>query len=328
MMFYVLCAALCLSVLFVVTVGTSALCLLAARYLSHGLESIKPRTAANLLFAIRMLPFVAACVVAFGFVLPAFLKLEPRSTTEGMSLKLASLALAGASLIVILAMRIARSLRATAQVERDWRGRSQELWMAGFRAPLYRVEGAFPFLAVTGLLRPRVYVGRSIVEVLSPAEMRAALAHEMAHVRSFDNLKQLLLKSLRWPGAFENVIGSFSTWVHASEAAADEEAVATGALALDLSAALVKMGRISRGHISAPQILASQFTPYAAASSLPTRIARLERLLEDGPPVVKARPLGSGTIFLLSLAAGILAYAASISAILPWIHEALELLVH
>jgi len=177
------------------------------------------------------------------------------------------------------------------------------------------------------LLRPRVYLGRPVVELLSPAEMQAALAHEMAHVRSFDNLKQLLLKSLRWPGAFETLIGSISTWVHASEAAADEEAVAAGAMALDLSSALVKMGRIARGNIPTPQILASQFTPYAAASSLPARIARLERLLEDGPPVVKVRPLGNGTIFALSLAAGILAYAAGINAILPWIHDALELLV-
>lgn len=327
MMFYVLCAALCLSVLFVVTAGTSTLCLLAARSLSRRFENIKPRTAANWLFAIRLLPFFAACVVAFGFVLPAFLKLEPRSTAEGMSLKLATLALAGAALIVTLAMRIARSLQATAQVERDWRRRSHEMHMTGFRAPLYCVEGAFPFLAVTGLLRPRVYVGRSVVELFSPAEMQAALAHEMAHVRSFDNLKQLLLKSLRWPSAFENLIGGFATWVHASEAAADEEAVAAGAMALDLSAALVKMGRIARGYIPTPQILASQFTPYAAASSLPTRIARLERLLEDGPPIVKVRPVGNETILALSLAAGILAYAVSINAILPWIHDALELLV-
>ena len=327
MMFYLLCAALCLSVLFVVTAGATALCLLVARSLSLRFENLKPRTAANWLFAIRLLPVFTACVVAFGFVLPAFLKLEPRSTAEGMSLKLATLALAGATLIVTVAMRIARSLQATAQVEGDWRKRSHELHMTGFSSPLYCVEGAFPFLAVTGLLRPRVYLGRPVVELLSLAEMQAALAHEMAHVRSFDNLKQLLLKSLRWPGAFDSLIAGFSTWVHASEAAADEEAVAAGAMALDLSSALVKMGRIARGNIPTPQILASQFTPYAAASSLPARIARLERLLEDGPPVVKVRPLGNGTIFALSLAAGILAYAAGINAILPWIHDALELLV-
>src|SRR5215813_1431070 len=147
MMFYFLCAALCLSVLFVVTASLSALCLLAAHSLSHRFENIKPRTAANWLFAIRLLPVFTACVVAFGFVLPAFLKLEPRSTTEGMSLKLATLALAGAVLIVTLAMRIVRSLQATAQVERDWRTRSHELHMTGLRAPLYCVEGAFPFLA-------------------------------------------------------------------------------------------------------------------------------------------------------------------------------------
>src|SRR5262249_41153909 len=162
MMFYFLCAALCLSVLFVVTASLSALCLLAARSLSHRFENIKPRTAANWLLAIRVLPVFAACVVAFGFVLAAFLKLERGSAAEGMSLKLATLALAGAALIVTLAVRIARSLQATAQVERDWRSHSHELQTVGFRPPLYCVEGPFPFLAVTGLLRPSVYVGRSV----------------------------------------------------------------------------------------------------------------------------------------------------------------------
>lgn len=327
MMFYALCAALCLSALFVVTAGTSALSLVAARFLSGSIERIKPRTAANLLFTIRILPFLTACVVAFGFVLPAFLRLEPHSTAERMNFKLVALALGGTLLIVTLVLRMAQALRATVRVERDWRRHSQKLEMAKCRAPIYCVEGAFPFLAVTGLLRPKVYVGRSVVELLTPSEMQAALAHEMAHVRSFDNLKQLLLKSLRWPRSLDDLAGTSSTWLHASEAAADEEALAAGTLPLDLSAALVKMGRISRGHISRPPILASQFSPYVSASSLPTRIARLERWLEDGPPVLEARARSTGTILTLSLAVGILAYVASINAVLPWIHEALELLV-
>jgi len=326
-MFYLLCAALCLSVLFLATVGGSMLTIVAVRGTRHWLRLAKPRTAANVFFAARMSPVIFACIVAVAFALPAFLKLEPRATVEGMTMKLASLALAGALLVVTLAARAARSLLATAQIERQWRRRSHQVQVEGFHSPIYSVEGTFPFLAVTGLFRPKIFVGRAIADLLSPAELRAALAHEMAHVQSFDNLKQLALKSTRLPGSLDSLLAGPSTWVHASEAAADEDAVAAGASALDLSAALVKMGRISRQPISGREVLASQFLPYAVASSLPVRIARLERWLEEGPPAKDGKTPAIRVATWIFLLAGSLAYATSISTLLPWIHEALEMLV-
>src|SRR5260370_14422954 len=38
---------------------------------------------------------------------------------------------------------------------------------------------------------------REVVQLLSAEELSAAIAHERAHVRSFDNLKQMLLKITR-----------------------------------------------------------------------------------------------------------------------------------
>ena len=327
MMFYLLCAALCLSVLFLVTAGASMLTIVGVRGARPWLRMAKPRTAANVLFAAQISPIFFGCVVAFAFALPAFLKLEPRATLEGMSTKLASLALAGALVVVTLAARVARSLWATAQVERQWRKRSQAVPIEGLHSPIYRVEGTFPFLAVTGLLRPKVFVGRAIADFLSPGELRAALAHEMAHVKSFDNLKQLALKSTRLPGSLDSLLADPSTWVHASEAAADEDAVAGGASTLDLSSALVKMARVSRQPIAGGEVLASQFLPYAAASSLPVRIARLERWLEEGPPAKDGKTSAIRVATWIFLLAGSLAYAASISTFLPWVHEALEMLV-
>ena len=327
MMFYLLCAALCLSVLFLVTAGASMLTIVAVRGARSWLRLANPRTAANVLFAVQISPILFACVIAFAFALPAFLKLEPRATVEGMSMKLASLALAGALVVVTLAARAARSLWATAQVERQWLRRSQAVPIEGFHSPMYRVDGTFPFLAVIGLLRPKVFVGRAIADLLSPAELRAALAHEMAHVKSFDNLKQMALKSTRLPGFLDNLLADPSSWVHASEAAADEDAVAGGASALDLSSALVKMARVSRQPIAGGEVLASQFLPYATASSLPVRIARLERWLEEGPPAKDGKTPAIRVATWIFLLAGSLAYAASITTLLPWIHEALEMLV-
>ncbi len=278
MMFYGLCAALCLAVLFLVATLTAGPCLAAARVLRHRLDSARPRTVASAFFAIHILPLLLACLVTFGFTLPAFLKLEPRSTAEVMSLKLIILACAGALSIAVLAARVMRALWATSRAERQWRGFSQEMHVNGVPATVYCVKENFPFVAVTGLLRPRVFVGRAIADLLSAAELRAALAHEMAHARSFDNMKQLFLKSVRLPG-FGARVGS-SIWANASEAAADEEAMDGGTSPLDLSSALVKMGRLNRRPLCQPQVLASQFLPYATSSSLPMRIARLERWLE------------------------------------------------
>jgi hypothetical protein len=149
----------------------------------------------------------------------------------------------------------------------------------------------------------------------------------MAHVKSFDNLKQLVLKSTRLPGPLDSLLAGPLTWMSASEAAADEDAVTGGASALDLSSALVKMGRISRQPISGGEVLASQFLPYAVASSLPMRIARLERWLEEGPPAKDGNTQAIRVAAWIFLLAGSLAYFATISSLLPWIHEALETLV-
>src|SRR5579864_1580130 len=42
------------------------------------------RTAADLLFALRMLPLALSSLVTFAFTLPSFLLLEPRSTNEAI----------------------------------------------------------------------------------------------------------------------------------------------------------------------------------------------------------------------------------------------------
>src|SRR5258708_36091035 len=103
-MFYILCFALCLAVWFIVLAGTSMLGLWGARFLGSLVYSSAAARAANRLFAIRVLPLFFACLVTFGFALPAFVKFEPRSTGEIVRLRVLVLGAFGA--FSLIAMRL------------------------------------------------------------------------------------------------------------------------------------------------------------------------------------------------------------------------------
>src|SRR5205807_9913672 len=111
-MFYALCAALCLAALFLVLAGAALICALALRLFRPLLRRAGHRTFANSVFTLRALPLLLALVVTFGFVLPAFLKFEPRSTGELMSWPLLALAALGALVLLVLGMRSLRLIRA------------------------------------------------------------------------------------------------------------------------------------------------------------------------------------------------------------------------
>jgi beta-lactamase regulating signal transducer with metallopeptidase domain len=173
-------------------------------------------------------------------------------------------------------------------------------------------------------LRPRIFVAREITETLSPDELRAALAHEMAHVSSFDNLKQLLLKITRAPRWLKALYSVDAEWTDASEIAADQEALAEGTSVLDLSAALIKVGRLIRP-MTGREPVASHLVPSTCGSALENRVTCLSEILE-GTGATPARSVKrSGLLLPLLLTMG--AYIACVNALLPAVHEALEFLV-
>jgi Zn-dependent protease with chaperone function len=324
MSFYLLGAALCLSVVFLVTAGSSVFCHVLLSVSARLYRSGPARRAADLLFAIRVLPVVLPGVAALGFALPAFLKLEPHSTGEAVGLKLVILALAGTAIVTATFFHGARLLLHTARVRKQWRASARPWQVAGCELPVYCVEGAGALLSVTGIVRPAVFVARTVTQILSPEELRAALAHEMAHVRSFDNLKQFLLKlTPQWSKAQ----GHDAAWAMATEVAADEEALDSGASVLDLSSALIKIGRLDSLNGAAASMLASHFAPNGPGSCVQLRVAYLERRLADAPRRDDAprRRHHGATVSCIILAA--LAYAACLQVFLPWIHEALEMIV-
>jgi Zn-dependent protease with chaperone function len=327
--FYLLSISLCCAVFFIVLAGTSALCLCARRLSRPAASSLTPIAAANLLFTMRILPVFLASLATFGFVLPALLKFEPRSTGELVGWPLLGLAILGGVIVMVMLVRAATVLLFTRIVEAKWHRHSKKLLLENIDVPVYCLDGtgAGSVLAVLGFFRPKIFVARQVLDTLTPAELMAAVEHERAHVNSFDNLKQLVLKVTRvprWPRIFGE---ADSTWTNASEIAADEAALASGISVLDLSSALIKVATLSTHAVVGKAVAASHLVPIESGSCLHARVDHLQKILAGYNATPDAPPRRRMGRIFIPLAIATMGYAVCISTVLPWVHEALETLV-
>lgn len=323
-MFYVLGIALCLAVLFLVLTACSMLLLPTLPLARRMAQRAAPERAANILFTAQLLPFVVASVATLGLALPSFLEFEPHSTNEGIGLRLDILALAGAVIVAGMAVRGWQILRATAKTQRRWRENADRIYLEGTQHPAYRVENSPSLLAVAGIFRPRVFLAREIAETLSQQELQAALAHEFAHIESFDNLKHLLLKITDMPSWLNPLRGGVREWTSTSEIAADHNALASGVTAIDLSSALIKVARLRRLP-AADGAIAAHLVP-ECGSSLERRVTRLSELLQSDAHVTS--PASGHRRLKAAIFVCIVLYIGSLPILLPTVHEALEFLVH
>jgi beta-lactamase regulating signal transducer with metallopeptidase domain len=239
---------------------------------------------------------------------------------------LLGLAILGAIAIIVMSVRAANIIRSTRLVAASWRQHSKKLLLENIDVPVYCLNGTGSVLAVLGFLRPRIFVARQVIDTLTPAELIAAVEHERAHVTSLDNLKQLVFKVTRIPAWLRISGGVDSAWTNASEIAADEAALASGTSVLDLSAALIKVAALGSHAVVGETVAASHLVPVGHGSSLQARVEHLREILESDDPVHRA-PQKRGSRIVIPLALAAIAYAACVSAVLPWVHEALEALV-
>jgi hypothetical protein len=194
---------------------------------------------AQWLFALRMFPLAASVLVTLFFAFPAFLLLESNAMDEDSGTLLFSICS-----LLILGVGLARILSARSQTSRiveEWMKDASALWgHVTAPAPTLQTRIGVPPLVLVGVSHPRVLVSEEAVSLLSYDELRTAVQHEMAHVRSRDNLKKLILHGTVFPGmaSLENA------WQEAAELAADEAAVSSRQEAVDLAAALVKMSEL------------------------------------------------------------------------------------
>jgi beta-lactamase regulating signal transducer with metallopeptidase domain len=328
-MFYMLSTSLCCAVFFIVLASTSVLCMWAGRVSRPAASSLAPTTAANLLFTIRILPALLAALATFGFVLPALLKFEPRSTGELVGWPLLGLAILGAVALIVMSIRAARIIRSTMLVAATWRRRSKKLCLENIDVPVYCLNGPGPgsVLAVLGFLRPKIFVAKQIVDTLTPAELMAAVEHERAHVTSFDNLKQLVLKVTCIPRWLRVSGGADSAWTNASEIAADEAALASGISVLDLSSALIKVAALSTHAVVGRTVAASHLVPIESGYCLQARVDHLQKILAGYNPLRQAPRRNRIDKIAVPLVIAAVTYTACVSAVLPWVHEVLEALV-
>jgi beta-lactamase regulating signal transducer with metallopeptidase domain len=318
-------ACLCCASFFVLNVAASLLVRISAKSAIGLAESRPPLAAARFLLALRLLPFALATLFVVAFCVPSYLWLEPSVTAERVGSPCIALGFLGATTWLISIARAAHSLLASLRYNRLCRLAGQETCMPGESSSLVVVEVEAPLLALSGLLRTRLLISRSVLHALSSEELDAALSHEQAHRRSRDNAKRLFF--LLAPDIFPFVRPLRAlerSWFRFAEWAADDQATAGNSRrALSLAAALIRVARMG----SAPRMPYLSTALLACDRDLSARVGRLLQAM----PIARAasKPahhrLPTATAFLL---VGCLAALLVAPSALSSVHELLELLLH
>ena len=236
------------------------------------------RSVANLLFSLRIFPLAASIVITAAFVIPSFQILEPRSIDEGMGALPLALGVAALLLLAYGSGRVIAAQVRTSRVVGRWLEGARRL-EAAVPIVAFRSRREAPPLTLVGMRKPRVLVSDATVELLSQDELRVALEHERAHIRSCDNLKKMVFRFSPFPGLAKLE----ASWSHAAELAADDAAVLSRNDAIDLASALVKLSRLI------PVEVAPACTAGFATGSISVRVARL--LAWDGTRTPCQAPL-------------------------------------
>ena len=273
------------------------------------------RRVADLLFALRMFPLVAAAVITAAFTVPSFLLLEPRAIDEPLGEVPLVLGFCGVALAVFGLVNAGLAVRRSLRTVASWTNDAQPMKTTA-SVPVLRICRAVPAMTAAGIIRPKVLLSGAAESVLTNQELETALNHEIAHVRRLDNLKKLLLRFVAFPGMSDLE----SAWLEATEMAADDAAVSSPGEALDLAAALIKLSRLG------PFEPAADLTAALAHSPAEVMNARVERLLvwSDDRSVPHTKSPWYG---LTAAIATVVVFAVTYSQLLVHIHTATEWLV-
>ena len=216
------------------------------RLFKRPLRRCTARTRAEILFVMRTGPPAVAIIWIVAFIIPSYLEYEPYSTNEFVSLKLGVLAAVSAVGVGLAIWRGLRSWLATRALLKRWLMNSTPIELEGVRVPAFRLNYAFPIIAVVGMVRPRLFIAEQVLVSLSAEELAAAIAHECGHLVAHDNCKRSLMRASRAALLMVPCGTSLDrAWSEASESAADEYAAQeSSTLALNLASALVRIARM------------------------------------------------------------------------------------
>jgi Zn-dependent protease with chaperone function len=197
-------------------------------------------------------------------------------------------------------------------------GRCEQV--AAVPAPVFVSESPVPGVVLDGVIAPRLFVSRSVLDALSLEELNGALAHEMAHHRALDNLKRRmiafapdLVSGTRFAQRLE------AEWIRRAELEADAAACEGSATqAVALASALIKVARLVAGH---PPIDLGRAAFHDGAPVA----ERIRRLCETP----RASAWRASHVVPLLAAAGLLtAVLVNAVSVLPAVHGLTEWLVH
>ncbi|HEY7097361.1 MAG TPA: hypothetical protein VH437_11595 [Terriglobales bacterium] len=266
-MFAARCIGVSLAVFFLLYVILSITVSRFAPFAEELSRRLSPRRAANLLFGLRMLPLCGAAIVTLAVTVPSFILLEPRHSDEWVGVAPLMLTIC---CLFLFGFGLKTALNAQKRTTR-----LVSMWLEGAKAlepcscmPVFLTGKNAPTLTVVGLRDSKVLISAQAMSVLAPEELGIALRHEIAHVRSRDNLKKLLLQFSIFPG----MKPLDHAWSQAAEVAADDEAAGSLRDALDLAAALVKLSRCPQVQPSA-ELASALFQ--SSAECLRVRVQRL-----------------------------------------------------
>jgi Zn-dependent protease with chaperone function len=175
--------------------------------------------------------------------------------------------------------------------------------------PLVFLEEGPPLLYCTGAVRPAVVVSRAAIDLLDAAELRCALAHELAHLERRDPAVSWLLMGARAVNWFNPGLQVLvRALARDAERGADERAAAATGDRLALASGLLKLYRATEGRTLPPS---RRNLPLAASLAEPIARARAHdigarcRSLMDPPPerlpFGMARVVATGAALLLLL---------------------------
>jgi hypothetical protein len=265
----------------------------------------------NLLFGLRVSPFVLSATVAVFLAFPSFLLLEAHSMDEDagtFALSASAALLLGAGFYQVMAAA-ARTRRVVAEGLEGARRLTADETTPALVSP----RSVLPLMLI-GVRIPKVLISEAAREVLSEGELRAAVRHEIEHLRSRDNLKKVILSCIPFPG----MAGLERTWQEAAELAADKGAVTSREEALDLASALIKLSR------RFPPQAAPAFTTglVSIPGSVATRVERLLAWKEDSDRAPNRWRYAVPLAF-----AAVLGLAAKLGPVLVLMHSLTERLV-
>jgi Zn-dependent protease with chaperone function len=282
-------------------------------------QRLSLRRAADMLFALRMFPFLTAGLMTAALTVPSFLLLEPRATDEPVGAVSLALGACGLTLGLVGIMNAAMVLRRASRVVNEWTRGARPAESAS-AVPVLTISSAAPAMTATGILRPRILLSSAAEMQLSGGELQAALNHELAHVRRADNLKKLLMRLVAFPG----MLRLEAAWLETTEMAADDAAVATTCDALDLAAALIKLARM------VPDTAATDLTAafvHGPASAVYARVERLLAWSKEHNPAAEKHSRSYGLTLSVATFSAIAMFALTYSQLLVHVHTATEWLV-